>query len=130
MDDLIKRQDAIDACLNGFCACVSDCVDEIEKLPSAQLFAKDMNVPSNGDLISREEVLKYKCDCYDSEGHLLYAVPTGYIVRMPSAQKTAKRIVGCGRNGMTMWYQCDMCNEPVDEKDTFCRGCGRRFEDG
>ena len=36
MSDLIKRQDAIDACLNGFCACVSDCVDEIEKLPSAE----------------------------------------------------------------------------------------------
>ena len=36
MDDLIKRQDAIDACLNGFCACVNDCVDEIEKLPSAE----------------------------------------------------------------------------------------------
>ncbi len=40
MDDLIKRQDAIDACLNGFCACVSDCVDEIEKLPSAQKTGK------------------------------------------------------------------------------------------
>ena len=44
MDDLIKRQDAIDACLNGFCACVSDCVDEIEKLPSAEP-DKDINVP-------------------------------------------------------------------------------------
>lgn len=36
MSDLISRQDAIDACLNGYCACVSDCVDEIKKLPSAQ----------------------------------------------------------------------------------------------
>ena len=35
MDDLIKRVDAIGACLNGFCACVSDCVDEIKKLPLA-----------------------------------------------------------------------------------------------
>ena len=35
MSDLIRRQDAIKACLNGFCACVYDCVDEIEKLPSA-----------------------------------------------------------------------------------------------
>ena len=42
MEDLIKRQDAIDACLNGFCACVSDCVDEIEKLPSAQKTGKWM----------------------------------------------------------------------------------------
>lgn len=36
MDDLIKRQDAINACLDGFCACVNDCVNEIKKLPSAQ----------------------------------------------------------------------------------------------
>lgn len=40
MDDLIKRQDAIGACLNGCCACVNDCVDEIEKLPSAQKTGK------------------------------------------------------------------------------------------
>lgn len=34
--DLINRQDAIDACLDGCCACVNDCVDEIKKLPSAE----------------------------------------------------------------------------------------------
>ena len=50
------------------------------------------------------------------------------IKALPSVQpETAKRIVGKSRDGMTMWYQCDMCNEPVDEKDTFCSGCGRRF---
>jgi len=49
---------------------------------------------------------------------------------MPSAQpETAKRIVGKSRDGMTLWYQCDMCNEPVDAQDSFCRGCGRRFVD-
>lgn len=50
---------------------------------------------------------------------------------LPSAQpETAKRIVGKSRNGMTLWYQCDMCNEPVDAQDNFCRGCGRRLTDG
>lgn len=43
MSDLIKRQDAIDACLNGCCACVGDCVDEIKKLPSAQKTGKWIN---------------------------------------------------------------------------------------
>lgn len=53
------------------------------------------------------------------------------IKNLPSAQpETAKRIVGKSRNGMTLWYQCDMCNEPVDAKDDFCRGCGRRLTDG
>ena len=50
---------------------------------------------------------------------------------IPSAQpETAKRIVGKERDGMTLWYQCDMCNEPVDEQDNYCRGCGRRLIDG
>ena len=49
---------------------------------------------------------------------------------LPSAQpETAKRIVGKSRGGMTLWYQCDMCNEPVDEQDNYCRGCGRRLID-
>lgn len=43
---------------------------------------------------------------------------------------TAKRIVGKSRDGMTLWYQCDMCNEPVDAQDNYCRGCGRRLTDG
>jgi len=50
---------------------------------------------------------------------------------LPSAQpETAKRIVCKSRDGMTLWYQCDMCNEPVDAQDIFCRGCGRRLTDG
>lgn len=50
---------------------------------------------------------------------------------LPAAQpETAKRIVGKSRNGMTLWHQCDKCNEPVDAQDNFCRGCGRRLIDG
>lgn len=49
---------------------------------------------------------------------------------MPSAEpKTAKRIVGRSRSGLTIWFECSICHEPIDIKDTFCRGCGRRFED-
>lgn len=51
------------------------------------------------------------------------------LINLPSAQpETAKRIVGKSRDGMTLWYQCNMCNEPVDVQDNFCRGCGRRLE--
>jgi len=53
------------------------------------------------------------------------------IKALPSAEpEIAKRIVGKSRDGMTLWYQCDMCNEPVDAQDNFCRGCGRRLTDG
>ena len=52
------------------------------------------------------------------------------IKALPSAEpETAKRIVGKSRDGMTLWYQCDMCNEPVDAQDNYCRGCGRRLTD-
>ena len=48
-----------------------------------------------------------------------------------SAQpETAKRIVVKSKDGMTLWYQCDMCNEPVDAQDNFCSECGRRLTDG
>jgi hypothetical protein len=53
------------------------------------------------------------------------------VLELPSVQsETAKRIVGKSKDGMTLWYQCDMCNEPVDAQDNFCRGCGRRLTDG
>ena len=52
------------------------------------------------------------------------------IKQLPPVQpETAKRIVGKSKDGMTLWYQCDMCNEPVDAQDNFCRECGRRLID-
>ena len=56
------------------------------------------------------------------EGHVAWSakavysdVMEGAVLELPSAQpETAKRIVGKSRDGMTLWYQCDMCNEPVD----------------
>lgn len=63
---------------------------------------------------------------YNQALHNAIAVVKG----IPSAQsETAKRIVGMSKGGMTMWYQCDMCHEPVDKKDAFCSGCGRRLVD-
>lgn len=56
---------------------------------------------------------------------------TGKIRDLPSAQpEIAKRIVVKSRGGVTFWYQCIMCNEPVDAQDNFCSGCGRRLTDG
>ena len=66
-----------------------------------------------------------------SEDVIYFAAAERVLAELPSAQpETAKRIVGKSRDGMTLWYQCDMCNEPVDEQDNYCRGCGRRLIDG
>ena len=77
------------------------------------------------DLISRQEAIETVRKAKSiGQAHRM-------IIQLPSAQpETAKRIVGKSRDGMTLWYQCDMCNEPVDVQDNYCRGCGRRLTDG
>ena len=70
------------------------------------------------------------CKEYDQEHHCCPRWNRVIRQTLKDAQpEVAKRIVGCARNGMTMWYQCDMCHEPVDGKDAFCSGCGRRLVD-
>lgn len=49
--------------------------------------------PKCDDCVSRADVLKYKCDCYDAQNHLLYAVPTGHIMRLPSVAPERKRVL-------------------------------------
>ena len=74
----------------------------------------------------QEWIMETFPDWCEGDVRLIY----DHIDDMPSAQpETAKRIVGKSRDGMTLWYQCDMCNEPVDVQDDFCRGCGRRLTD-
>lgn len=85
------------------------------------------------DCISRQaakhELYKMLHDCFWADDEEQDAVAVT-LDNLPSVQpETAKRIVGKSRNGMTLWYQCDMCNEPVDAQDIFCRGCGRRLTD-
>ena len=48
-------------------------------------------------------------------------------LRVTPQPDTARIIVGKSRGGTTLWYQCEICNEPIDDKDTFCRGCGMRL---
>lgn len=47
--------------------------------------------------------------------------------RVTPQPDTARIITGKSRGGMTLWYQCEKCNEPIDDQDTFCSGCGRRL---
>lgn len=46
----------------------------------------------------------------------------------PAQPETTRRIVGKSKGGMTLWYECERCGEPVDEGDKFCRGCGAKME--
>ena len=42
-------------------------------------------------------------------------------------QETAKIVVRKSRGGVTLWHECGKCGEPVDAKDMFCSGCGRKL---
>lgn len=47
---------------------------------------------------------------------------------MPSAQsETATVTIGRTKGSVTMWYECDACGEPIDQKDCYCRNCGRKL---
>ena len=85
------------------------------------------------DLISRQaaiDALDKRFDSIPMEQTTEILLLRKDLRNLPSAQpETAKRIVGKSRDGMTLWYQCDMCNEPVDVQDNYCRGCGRRLID-
>jgi len=83
------------------------------------------------DLVSRQFMRDLGATCIAKRGEDGELIALGRIDMLPPAQpETAKRIVGKSKDGMTLWYQCDMCNEPVDAQDNFCRGCGRRLTDG
>ena len=101
-------------------------MDTINKLPSAQPDVPDTNV---GELISRQAAIDLVESFYKIDKSVLN-IMVFKLKQLPSVQpETAKRIVGKSRDGMTLWYQCDMCNEPVDVQDNYCRGCGRRLID-
>jgi len=85
------------------------------------------------DCVERQAAMKIRFSSgFDHDGVLFvpYRDVEEHLKKLPSVQpETAKRIVGKSRDGMTLWYQCDMCNEPVDMQDNYCRGCGRRLID-
>ena len=84
----------------------------------------------NNDLISRQAAIDKADSLYrDTKNDECYMI-TGYnhaisdiraiLKSLPSAQpETSNRIVCKSRDGMTLWYQCDMCNEPVDAQDNY-----------
>ena len=38
MDEYIIKQQAIDACLDGYASCVNDCIDNIKSLPAIDVY--------------------------------------------------------------------------------------------
>lgn len=113
---------------------IFEALDMAIKALKAQI-TTDTNVGSKcGDTIYRQAAIDVLHGYFDGMLETDTVCPAdiyGLFECIPSAQpETANIIVGKSRDGMTMWYQCDNCNEPVDENDLYCRECGRRFERG
>ena len=41
--------------------------------------------------------------------------------------ETATITIGRTKGGVVMWYECDACGESIDQKDCYCRNCGRKL---
>ena len=84
------------------------------------------------EYVSKAAVLAQKGDCYDAEGHLLYAVGTGNIMRLPAADvKPVVRgkwiPVTNGRGG----HECSECHDYApsyqvgsEHLANYCPNCG------
>lgn len=156
--DVISREQAVDA-LRGYLVgkrCPDDGTltcrlienEVINKLPPIQP-DNNSEVPNSSDCISRQAAIDALDEqietCDKSLSSFDISMKDAYAVKVeraslvafreileylpPAQPETAKRIVGKSKDGMTLWYQCDMCNEPVDAQDNYCRGCGRRLFD-
>ena len=50
------------------------------------------------------------------------------IERLSSAQpETATVTIGRTKGETALWYECDACGEPINQKDCYCRNCGRKL---
>ena len=79
------------------------------------------------EYIKKDELLKFKADVYDEDGHVLYAVPTGCIVAMPPEdvmQVRHGRWLLQANNERTnyRWNVTAECSECCDEKKEIWAG--------
>ena len=88
------------------------------------------------DTISRQAAIDALRTCYDTETvtmdngdeYINYGDAVGEIEQLPPAQpETTTMTVGRTKGEITMWYECDNCGEPVDQRDNYCPNCGRKF---
>lgn len=90
------------------------------------------------DLISRKTALdafglsektkKYGGDHSGYDTRMLYEIQDT-LENLPAVQpETATVTIGRTKGSVTMWYECDACGEPIDQKDCYCKNCGRKLK--
>ena len=65
---------------------------------------------------------------WDSGCWIRYKLFENVLREQPNVQpETATVTIGRTKGDVTMWYECDACGEPIDQKDCYCRNCGRKL---
>ena len=114
----------------------ADCdlvLDDKEILEAYNMAIEALEREPCEDAVSRQFMYELGATCIATRNKNDKLIALGTIEALPPVAPqpgTARRIVGKSRGGMTLWYQCEICNEPVDVQDTFCSGCGRRLVNG
>lgn len=83
------------------------------------------------EYIKKDELLKFKADVYDEDGHVLYAVPTGCIVAMPPEDVMQVRHgwwVQQPLNGTHIW-RCSKCETIGSPQWNYCPKCGAKMDE-
>lgn len=131
--DLVYRDEIMDSLVKEYnrkrtndglkLAWIEKAVNDVKP---AQIDLPDNNV---GELISRRAAI----DAVQNR-HMMLSKEKVLLIndleKLPPAEpkrETATVSVGKSKGGVTMWYECAACGEPVDQGDTFCSGCGRRL---
>lgn len=123
-----------------------DIVDALEMAVEA-LEALDVPDTNVGDMISRQMVIDAMKDMYraaekwlrDATDDVTKARAESCMAslveiklrteKLPVVQpETATVTIGRTKGSVTMWYECDACGEPIEQKDCYCRNCGRRLK--
>lgn len=85
-------------------------------------------------LIDADELLKHRGNCYDEDGHLLYAVGTGHIIKAPTIEAMPV-VYGRWTTHRTLehdgeWY-CSVCGTSplVYESTPYCPFCGAKMRE-
>lgn len=65
---------------------------------------------------------------WDSGCWIRYKLFENVLREQPTVQpETATVTIGRTKGGVVMWYECDACGESINQKDCYCRNCGRKL---